>query len=150
STDHHWGPRLLLFLSDEDHAHLAHAVAKMLAARLPPAFRGYPTNFGPPDGDGVRHLEPVARGPVSHRVDVLTVGGFMTAQLGFDPREGVTLEDWLLTPTQALLSVTAGAVYHDGLAELEPVRSLLRWYPHDVWLYLIACGWTRISQEEAF
>jgi hypothetical protein len=70
--------------------------------------------------------------------------------LGFDPREAVRLQDWLLAPTQVLLSVTAGAVYHDGLGELEPIRQSLDWYPHDLWLYLIACQWTRIEQEEAF
>jgi hypothetical protein len=28
------------------------------------------------------------------------------------------------------------------------VRSRFAWYPHDVWLYLLAAGWQRIGQDE--
>jgi hypothetical protein len=80
--------------------------------------------------------------------DVL--GTFLTWQLGFDPRGGITTTDWLVTPQQSLLSVTAGAVYHDGLGELEPVRRELAWYPREVWLWQLACQWRRIGQEEHF
>jgi hypothetical protein len=62
----------------------------------------------------------------------------------------VGLLDWLATPTQRLAEVTGGAVFHDGLGELTAVRDRLRWYPHDVWLYILACQWQRIAQEEAF
>jgi hypothetical protein len=41
-------------------------------------------------------------------------------------------------------------VFHDGLGELEAVRAALAWYPDDVWLWLLACQWQRIGQEEAF
>jgi hypothetical protein len=34
--------------------------------------------------------------------------------------------------------------------QLEPIRAKLRYYPHDVWLYLLACQWQRISQEQPF
>jgi hypothetical protein len=30
------------------------------------------------------------------------------------------------------------------------MRQRLHYYPHDVWLYLLACQWMRISQEEPF
>jgi hypothetical protein len=33
---------------------------------------------------------------------------------------------------------------------LAPLREKLSFYPRDVWLYLLAAQWTRISQEEAF
>jgi Domain of unknown function (DUF4037) len=81
---------------------------------------------------------------------VVGIGTFLTGELGFDPRGGITTTDWLVTPQQALLSVTAGAVYHDGLGELEPVRHQLAWYPHEVWLWQLACQWRRIAQEEHF
>jgi hypothetical protein len=83
-------------------------------------------------------------------VVVVGIGTFLTWQLGFDPRGGITTIDWLVTPQQSLLSVTAGAVYHDGLGELEPVRRQLTWYPHEVWLWQLACQWRRIAQEEPF
>jgi hypothetical protein len=41
-------------------------------------------------------------------------------------------------------------VFHDGLGQLEPIRAKLHYYPHDVWLYLLAAQWRRIAQEEAF
>jgi hypothetical protein len=37
-----------------------------------------------------------------------------------------------------------------GLGGLGAVRSRLGWYPRDVWLYVLAGQWQRISQEEAF
>ncbi|MGD9890626.1 MAG: DUF4037 domain-containing protein [Dehalococcoidia bacterium] len=150
STDHHWGPRLQVFLEPPAHAAQAEAVKERLARRLPFSFRGYPTNWGPSDEGGVQLLAPIEQGPVNHRVALLTVDTFFRTLLGFDPRASLYLRDWLLTPAQILLSVTAGAVYHDGLGELEPIREKLAWYPHDLWLYLIACQWTRIEQEEAF
>ncbi len=58
--------------------------------------------------------------------------------------------DWLAIPEQRLRSLTAGRVFHDGLGQLEPVRARLRYYPHDVWLYLLAAQWQRVSQEEPF
>jgi hypothetical protein len=41
-------------------------------------------------------------------------------------------------------------VFHDGLGQLEPMRAKLRYYPDDVWMYLLAAQWRRIGQEEAF
>jgi hypothetical protein len=81
---------------------------------------------------------------------VVGIGTFLTWHLGFDPRGGITTTDWLVTPQQSLLSVTAGAVYHDGLGELELVRHQLAWYPQEVWLWQLACQWRRIAQEEPF
>ena len=60
------------------------------------------------------------------------------------------LQDWLATPYQRFAEVTAGAVFHDAPGELTRARAALRWYPHDVWLYLLSCQWRRIWQEEAF
>lgn len=41
-------------------------------------------------------------------------------------------------------------MFHDGRGELEPLQELLRWYPDEVWLWLLACQWRRIDQEEPF
>lgn len=88
--------------------------------------------------------------PVHHRVEVTHLSAWFTDTLGFVPSSGITPTDWLATPTQLLAEVTGGAVFHDGLGELAPLRTALRWYPHDVWLHVLACQWQRISQEEAF
>ena len=57
---------------------------------------------------------------------MVSIGTFLTWQLGFDPRGGITTIDWLVTPQQSLLSVTAGAVYHDGLGWRVLVARLAR------------------------
>src|SRR5207253_49859 len=80
SRDHHWGPRVLLFLSDRDYAKLKEKIGQALSDNLPYEFMGYSTNFG----------------------------------------------------------------------KLQEIRAKLKFFPRDVWLYLLAAQWTRISQEEAF
>lgn len=137
STDHDWGPRLQLFVPDAD----VEPVAAVLASSLPDVFRGYPVAF-PVTGE--------PGGPARHRVEVARLGAWLTGQLGFDPRREITLLDWLATPAQRLAEVTAGEVFHDGPGELTRARDRLAWYPNDVWLYLLACQWQRVGQEEAF
>ena len=78
------------------------------------------------------------------------LGGWLTRLLGFDPRDGVTLLDWLATPTQRLAEFTTGQVFHDDPGELTRARHTLAWYPDDVWRYVLACQWQRVDQEEPF
>jgi len=134
STDHGWGPRLQVFVEAE----AVDEVRALIDEHLPETVRGWPVRFG---WDDV---------PVTHHVEVDTVAGWFTRHLGFDPRQGISTVDWLATPQQLLLEVTAGAVFHDGLGELGPASRALAWYPDDVWLWLIACQWRRIDQEEPF
>jgi hypothetical protein len=56
----------------------------------------------------------------------------------------------LAFPEQRLLHITAGAVYHDDLQVLIPLREQFTYYPQDVWRYRLAAQWKRISEEEAF
>jgi hypothetical protein len=141
SADHDWGPRLQLFLTSDDATRHADGISELLSQRLPAAFRGYPTRF--------LHTREPDR-PARHRVEIIALGSWLSLWLGFDPRQGVTTLDWLATPTQRLAEITAGEVFHDGLDTLNQARSCLRWYPRDVWLYVLACQWQRIAQEEAF
>ncbi len=140
STDHNWGPRLQVFLA-ADSGHSSGEIGAMLAGRLPATYRGYHTVF--PDTED-------PSGTVRHWVEVAPLRSWLSGQLGFDPTRSVSLLDWLATPTQRLAEVTAGAVFHDGLGELTRARGRLAWYPRDVWLYVLACQWQRIAQEEAF
>ncbi|MFJ6214850.1 DUF4037 domain-containing protein [Streptomyces sp. NPDC092296] len=149
SADHEWGPRLTLFLHPPDAARYGERITDLLSRRLPKTFHGYPTHFAAGENEQVRVMR-ATDGPVHHRVEVTDPHSWFTAQLGFDPGDGVTTTDWLATPTQRLAEVTAGAVFHDGLGRLAPARAALAWYPHDLWLHLLACQWQRISQEEAF
>jgi hypothetical protein len=150
STDHHWGPRVMLFVGRDDLPQIA-AISDVLARALPPIFRGYSTHFAAPDDNGMRLLEAIAPGePIAHRVEISELGAYLRAALGFDPREEISLADWLMTPAQSLLEATAGEVFHDGPGQLTAVRARLAWYPHEVWLYIMACQWQRIAEEEAF
>jgi hypothetical protein len=63
SSDHHWGPRFLLFLSAENHEKYKNAVAEALSNNLPHRFRGYSTSFGEPDEGGVRLPKKPRRAP---------------------------------------------------------------------------------------
>jgi hypothetical protein len=137
SRDHDWGPRVMLFLPEE-HASQGPAIRDELARRLPRTFMGYRTDFDAPEAEV---------DPLRHRVETLTVREYLQRYLGFDPERELEAADWLTFPEQKLRALTGGAVYHDG-AGLEAVRDRFAYYPRDVWLYLLAAGWTRVGQEE--
>jgi len=149
STDHHWGPRVMLFLKEDDHHLYCKAIDEALRHKLPPRFHGYSTNFTLPDplDNNVQRLSDVDSGPINHRVDILTIRRFFLDYLGFDIEQSIEAADWLTFPEQKVLSITAGAVYHDGIG-LQAVRDRFGYYPRDVWLYLLASGWNRVGQEE--
>lgn len=145
STDHYWVPRVQLFLREEEHDRHSEAIYAALGQRLPRRFRGYSTDPTPPDPQDDSKRAPVALdgGPVKHYVDVLTARGFILEYLDFDIDREIRPADWLTFSEQPLRMVTAGAVYHDEIG-LQAVRDRFAYYPHDVWLYLLAAGWRLI------
>lgn len=151
SSDHHWGPRLMLFLSPDDHQPHIRGLSRSLAENLPYAFRGYSTNFGSPiendDDHGTQLLQTITSGTVNHRVEMFTIREFVLEYTGCDIALELSPADWLSIPQQKLLTLTAGAVYHDEIG-LGDLRSRLHYYPHDVWLYMLACGWSKIGEDE--
>ena len=134
STDHGWGPHLHVFVDAADIARVRSAVD----VGLPSSFRGWPTTYGWDD------VAP------QHWVEVWQLDKWLSHQLGCDPRPRPTALQWLLLPQQLILGVVAGVVFHDDSGELTAVRSELAWYPDDLWLWLLACQWQRIGEEEAF
>jgi len=134
STDHGWGPRLKVFVDADE----AESTREAVQRGLPDEFRGWPTRFG---WDEV---------PVTNHVEVAELGAWLAQRIGSDPRAGVSTRQWLCAPQQRLLEVTSGAVFHDDGGELGAVRAALAWYPDDVWLWLFACQWRRLDQEEPF
>lgn len=150
SMDHDWGPRLQLFLTEEDAATYGTGIAEGLRHALPREIAGIPTNFGPTHEAGVTAIQAAASGPIEHRVEVTTVAAFLREQLGVASANDLDIRDWLTFSEQTLLEVTAGAVFHDGLGTLTAARQELAYYPDDVWLYLLAAQWTRIGQQEPF
>lgn len=149
SIDHHWGPRMLLFFSEDDYKISKDRVWKVLSDRLPYEIRGYPTNFGKPDKYGVRLLQEIKSGPVNHLIEIFTIRSFFKKFLDFDPYQDIRIQDWLRFPEHKLLSIVKGKIFHDDLG-LDRIRKKLRYYPTDLWRYLLAVQWHKISQEEAF
>jgi hypothetical protein len=114
------------------------AVREAVERGLPDEFRGRSIRFG---WDAV---------PVTHHVEVAALGAWLSLRIGFDARAGISTPQWLCAPQQRLFEVTSGAVFHDDGGELAAVRATLAWYPDDVWLWLLACQWRRLDQEEPF
>ncbi len=118
SADHGWGARVLLFVNGGTRVDVDHALGD--------TFQGHPVL-------GVR---------------VLTIREFFLEALGVDPAGPIEPADWVTFSEQSLLEVTRGRVFHDGLGTLEPARERFSRYPEDVWRYLLAAQWRRISQDE--
>jgi hypothetical protein len=153
STDHWWGPSVTLFLRPQDYqAELAAEIRRVLSHELPLIFRGFPTHMHEVNrATGTVFMAPVDRHPVNHMVWITTAPGFFRAYLGTNPLDHeLAPPEWLAMAEQHLRTVASGGVWHDGTGELTRARAILAWYPHDVWLYVLAAQWRRIEQEEAF
>ena len=149
STDHHWGPRVMLFFSPPVLEARGQEISDLLGANLPYTFRGHSTNWtepGPND-NGTQGLCGVTDGPINHRVEMWTVNDFFGDYLGVEIAKPLRATDWLTLPCQKLRSIGAGRLFHDDL-DLAAIRDRFSWYPHDVWLYILASCWSRIGQDE--
>jgi hypothetical protein len=151
SADHNWGAQVVLYLCEEDHVRLADDLRQTLGYKLPFSYRGHPTHFEEvSDEPGTVLPATTSQCPIDHRVHITTLHGFIQHYTGVDLERELTVLDWLTIPEQKLRTLVAGAVYHDGLNVLGPMRHKFATYPHDVWLYLLAAQWQRIGQEEPF
>jgi hypothetical protein len=147
SMDHDWGPAVQIFLHDAD-AMAAPTILHVIEERLPLTFAGFPVDstigidlFGD-DAD-------IVSGPIrQHRVRVLPLRDFVAAMLDHPLGAPLDAADWLTIPAQRLRELTAGAVHHDSTGDLTQLRAQMAFYPHDVWLYLMAASWARIGQED--
>lgn len=142
STDHNWGPRVLLFLPEHGFAAAKEVLEIALRIGLPQEFMGYPTWLGEPNGAGGPED---SKGISFHMVPI-----FFQQYLGVNPLAGIDDLDWLTFQENKLLGVIKGRVFHDGLGALGAARQVLAWYPRDIWLYLMASMWSYISEERAF
>jgi hypothetical protein len=134
SMDHDWGPRLQVFVADRADVP---GVRAAVDAALPVTFHGIPTRPWPNGGEQVG-------------VTVYALDDYLADSLAVPDARHPTFEDWLALPTQRLAEFTGGAVFRDDLGGLTQARAALRWYPDDVWRYVLAAQWKRIDQEEPF
>lgn len=150
SMDHDWGPRLLLFLAEADIDAYRPRIEQVLSRELPSSIHGIPLDLAI-----VRHSDHAPDAAVlgnlaSHSVRLHTVRIFVRNILNVEFDQQWRAVDWLTFSEQHLRSLTHGQVFHDGLGQLTSLREKLCYYPHDVWLYLLAAQWQRIDQEEPF
>ncbi|MEM7029982.1 MAG: DUF4037 domain-containing protein [Chloroflexota bacterium] len=151
STDHMWGPRLNLILQEEDYATLQRRILDTMRQELPYEFKGYSVNFSDPDPNdgGIRHQEMITSGLVDPLLGIFTIKSFFGPLLDWHPPQSIDVADWLTFSEHCLLTITAGGIFHDDL-DIEDARQKLAYYPNDVWRFMMASQWTKISQEEAF
>ena len=149
SRDHMWGPRLYLFLPQEDKRGMGESLHGFLSQNLPPLFRGYPVNFSGADREGVRRMEENESGKVNHLVMITTVEEMAEEYLGYSSGSGLKPSEWLTMGEHRLLAFTSGKIFHDDLG-LEAIRESFSFYPADVHIFLMASLWQMIAEKEAF
>lgn len=150
STDHMWGPRFYLFLREENLPRKSQLL-NAFSSHFPPVYRGYSVNFSPPDpnDNGIRHAVPSSDGKVDPLVFLYTVEEYLGFYLGTHSFDSLTDVQWLSFSENRLLALTSGELYVDGL-HLKERLAPLKYYPKNVWLYLIASNWSLIAEEQAF
>jgi Domain of unknown function (DUF4037) len=132
SQDHDWGLRLNVLVP----VGVVEEVDAYLNVALPESYAGWPTRFAT-----------TWRPDAASQVQVDSTRSLAVSRLGVDPRDGLDPLTWLGLTGQSILEVTGGAVFHDSAGQLGAVREALRWYPDDVWRYVLAADWSRLGEE---
>ena len=146
SMDHDWGPRVQIFLAGSDESRYGAHILKYISRNLPAEFRGIPTRYSL-NSDATRTADHVGCLEAVPLVETTTIARFFAEFLGVDIHTELQATDWLTLPEQKLRAVTSGGVFHDDVG-LQGMRDRFSYFPHDVWLLLLAAGWNRIGQEE--
>ena len=149
SADHDWGPRIMLFLKPEDYEMRSREIRALAMEHLPLGYKDYPVRIYSHDkkGPGVRMRQRPNDPGLEPRIEIYTIHNFIQKELGVDPERPLTVADWLTMTHHRLRSIVDGRVFWDEVG-LKRVRNLFSWYPHDVWLYVLASCWARMSVDE--
>ncbi|GAB6988745.1 DUF4037 domain-containing protein [Paenibacillus pini] len=127
SADHDWGPRVLLFLQEQQNS-MFEEIFQCLKSNAPEEFYGFSVDL--------------------KQTVITSLPRFLKGKLGADISKELQSMDWLTFPAQVLAEIVGGAVYRDDTGQLTRVRKQLEYYPQDIWLFLMASIWNRIGQEE--
>ncbi len=95
SMDHNWGPRLILFLSEQDFDECQKRLDNLLRNELPYEYKGFPTNYTSPDFDQVQRMKKIKKGQGNHLIEITTLSRYLDRYLGFKDVENIELLDWL-------------------------------------------------------
>jgi len=149
SKDHQWGPRLSIFLSTSDIIEYGEKLENTLSEQLPQDFLGFSTNFSGTKLDFIRHMEVPVDNRIKHIIRIHSLEEFFQQHLGLDIQRKFSIENWLYFPQQRLITIRKGKIFHDDL-NASKIKQMLFYYPDDIWFYLLACEWDKISVEESF
>jgi len=141
SMDHQWGPRVTVFLSEQDHDRWFQEVMAAFRESFPVRFKGFDMMWKKP---GVDIHD--TRETILYNVWTSTVGGALRFCGGAEalPLQAV---DWLRVSEQHLCEFTAGVVYRDDPGEFTKARELLAYYPDDVLRFLLMCDWNAVGGD---
>lgn len=148
SRDHNWGPRVHILVSRADFDANARRLVEDFSKVAPATFSGEPIGWRSrphPAANG-----PEAAGAFEHGLEFHTLEARLEAHIALRSVNNLTNLQWLGFAEQKLLAFTVSAVFHDDDNHLTDARKTLAYFPHDVWLYKIACQWRRIAEEQAF
>jgi len=127
SMDHNWGPRMQIFVNDND---LISRIDNCLKNELPFQYRNFPVNFTDPAYDKVQCMAYTDHKPVNHLIEIHTPFDYFNKRYSLDKFSGYTNQDWLKFTDQDLLEITGGLVFHDGLEILNNMRQELKFLYH--------------------
>ena len=149
SADHDWGPRVMLFIEPDDFEKRAQAIRALAMKHLPVEYKGYPVRIYSPEvrDPGMRMRQRPNDPGLEPRIEIFTIHAFFKKQLGVDLDKPLVAADWLTMTHNRLRSIVDGRVFRDDLG-LQAARDRFVWYPHDVWLYVLASCWLRIYEDE--
>ncbi|WP_291578981.1 DUF4037 domain-containing protein [Clostridium sp. UBA6640] len=151
STDHVWGPRLQIFLEENNFNEIKRELDDFFKYNLPSQYRGFPTNYKAIEGwFNNAYMQFKESYPINHFIEIETVSNFFNRDISVDIHSKVEFEQWMAFPPQNLLELTSGEVFHDGIGELTKVRNLLSFFPNEVLLLRIFFLWKSINEEQAF
>ena len=151
SCDHDWGPKCDLLLDNDT---LINELNLFFQFHLrEKTIDGYSTQFQIfQEHDGQQTLINDKHQGTCHGIRIMTMKQFFYEYLQWsidDDLHGLTSIDWLTFPSQHLATIARGRVFYSTHpTSIERIRSQLKYYPDDIWLYLIGSCWQRIGQEE--
>lgn len=143
-----WGPRVIIFLRENEYEKNCKKLHEIFAKNLPIEFHGYPTRFTDPSkGPPV----PTKNKEGLPQIPITNCKQFINLYLGIESEkilsDSLSSEDWLILNEDKLLRITSGEVYYDGIGDLSKIRNSCEYFPDDIWKYKLAYQWITLSWD---
>lgn len=139
SMDHMWGPRVFIFVSENDFSRSAKDMMQTLREMLPKQFKGFDMMWLAPGADVISTKETKL-----YTISVATIP-LLLRSFGIAALPLKDDGDWLKLSEQRLLEFTAGKIYRDDSGELTKARELLTYYPDNVLKFLLMHEWQHVA-----